>query len=244
MLNGIYDAHVHLGPSGEWLPYMEPSVTTDEVISAMDEHDVEKAVVFPNPLPGDKYPDVNEMISQAVDAHPKRLVGFGRVDPRRGMEAVKEVERCIDLGLEGIKLHPFVETYRPDHPNFSSLFDKIHDEGIALLTHTGGGFSSPGYMNKVLEEREDMNIILGHLNEGCISVADNYENVYADTSGTRVYMLEHACERIPEKVVFGSDFPYLNYIVQKSVVEASDIDDSIKERIFRKNLEEFLKGLK
>lgn len=238
----IYDAHVHLGPSGQWLPYVNPEVDAATVIDAMDGAGVKRAIVFPNPAPGDRYPLYNDMIADSVEAYPDRLMGFGRVDPRRGEEAIDEVHRCAERGLLGIKLHPFVETYRPDHPDFDPLFEAIYREDLIILTHTGPGFASPGYMKKVLEDREDMKIILGHLNEGCIPLSRDYENVYADTSGTRVYMLEYACQHIPEKIVFGSDYPYLNYRVQKTVVDAADISNSLKESIFHSNLKRLLKG--
>lgn len=237
----ILDAHVHLGPSGEWLPYMDPERDAQTVIAAMDEADIKKAIIFPNPVVGDRYPEMNDIIFEAVEEYPHRFIGFGRVDPRRGKEAVDEVKRCYDMGLAGIKLHPFVETYRPDHKNFEVLFDVIHEKDMIVLTHTGQGFASAGLMKPVLEEREDMKVILGHLNEGCISAAKKYDNVYVDTSGTRVYMLEYACHKIPDKIVFGSDYPYLNYRVEKTVVEAADIPDKEKENIFANNLKRLLR---
>ncbi|MFO8110847.1 MAG: amidohydrolase family protein [Thermoplasmata archaeon] len=238
----IYDAHVHLGPSGQWLPYLDPAVDSHTLVGAMDKHDIDKSIIFPNPASGDRYPEFNDIIADAVKEHSSRLIGFGRVDPRRGEEAVEEVYRCMDMGLIGIKLHPFVETYRPDHPDFARLFDVIYEGDMIVLTHTGGGFASPGLMKKVLQSREEMKIILGHLNEGCISLVKNYENVYVDTSGSRVYMLNYACETIPEGIVFGSDYPYLNYRVQKTVVDAADISFSLKEMIFSSNLKKLLKG--
>lgn len=238
-MEDIWDAHVHLGPSDEWLPYLDPAVELETLIEKMDENGIEKAVVFPNPCVGDEYPAMNDLIAKNVQEYPDRLIGFGRVDPRRKDEAVSEVERFA-ADLDGIKLHPFVETYRPDHPDFADLFDAVHEEDLVLLTHTGGNFSSPGHMKKVVEERPEMKVILAHLNEGCISVAEEFENVFVDTSGARVYLLEHAVEKIPDHLVFGSDFPYLNYRVQKEVIDAADITDEQKEKIFQKNLKGLL----
>ncbi len=240
----ILDAHVHLGPSGEWLPYLDPERDAETVLAAMDDADVDKAIIFSNPVVGDRYPEMNDIILEAVEEYPDRFIGFGRVDPRRGNEAIEELKRCDDMGLVGIKLHPFVETYRPDHPNFEKLFDAIHERDMIILTHTGQGFASAGLMKNVLEDREDMKVILGHLNEGCISAAEKYDNVYVDTSGTRVYMLEYACSEIPDKILFGSDHPYLNYKVQKTVVEAADISDSRKDKIFSDNLKGLLSDTK
>lgn len=236
----IFDAHVHLGPSGEWLPYLDPSLKIKDLIQAMDANEIKKAIVFANPCVGDRYPKMNDIIAEAVENFSDRLIGFGRVDPRREEEAVSEVERCVNMGLKGIKLHPYVETFRPDHPQFEKLFDTIYENDLILLPHTGNGFSAPGYWNTVLEDRPKMKVILGHLREGCISVAEEHENVFVDTSGTRVYLLEHAVEKIPDRIVFGSDHPYLNYEVQKTVVNAADIEEKQKKKIFKENLEDLL----
>ncbi len=242
-MEGIYDAHVHLGPSGEWLPYLDPEEDAESIIDAMDKACVQKSIIFPNPAVGDRYPELNDIIQASVEEYPDRFIGFGRVDPRRGDEAVGEVERCYDMGLKGIKLHPFVETFRPDHPNFHKLFDTIYEREMIILTHTGQGFASAGLMKKALEERKDMIIILGHLNEGCISMAERFDNVYIDTSGTRVYMLEYACQKVPDKILFGSDHPYLNYAVQKMVVEEARMSDEVRNGIFVDNLKGLLKAL-
>ena len=88
----ICDAHVHLGESGPWQPYMKPAIFIEELIGLFERFSVERAVVFPNPNVGDKYPETNDYIAGCVEKYPKRLVGFGRVDPRR-MDAINELER-------------------------------------------------------------------------------------------------------------------------------------------------------
>ncbi|MGA2768519.1 MAG: hypothetical protein ABSF24_09430 [Candidatus Bathyarchaeia archaeon] len=79
----ICDAHVHLGKSGPWQTYADPTIYVDDLIRLFDKHEIERAIVFPNPNVGDKYPQMNDYIAKSVQKHPKRLVGFGRVDPRR-----------------------------------------------------------------------------------------------------------------------------------------------------------------
>ena len=114
----IYDAHVHFGPSTQWVPYIDPVVSIEDVLEAMKQHFVKKSIVFPNPHVGDKYPELNDLMKDAQKRHPDRIIGFGRVDPRRGEEAVSEIKRMHELGLKGVKLHPYVECFRPDHPFF------------------------------------------------------------------------------------------------------------------------------
>lgn len=66
----ICDAHVHLRKSGPWQPYINPTIYLNELISLFDKYNVERA--------------------KSVSKHPKRLIGFGGVDPRR-RDTIKEL---------------------------------------------------------------------------------------------------------------------------------------------------------
>lgn len=235
MTRAIYDAHVHFGPSTQWVPYVNPVVSIDDVLERMGEHGIQKSIVFPNPHVGDRYPELNDLMSAAQKDNPEKIVAFGRVDPRRGQEAVDEIKRIHDMGLSGIKLHPYVECFRPDHPYFRDMFGEINDLDMTILIHTGTLFSSPGYLKEVLKEYPELKIILGHLQEGCIPLMGSFENVFSDTSGSRVKLLEYACESCEDKILFGSDYPYLSYRVQMEVVRAADIPDAVKNKIFGDN---------
>ncbi len=240
MTDAIFDAHVHFGPSTQWVPYIDPVVSIGDVLEEMEHHNIQKSVVFPNPHVGDRYPKLNDMVRDAESKHPSKIIGFGRVDPRRGEEAIEEIERIHGLGLRGVKLHPYVECFRADHPFFGNFFGKISELGMIILIHTGTMFSSPGYLKEVLKKYPDLTIILGHLQEGCISLMRQYEHVYADTSGCRVHLLEYAAESCEDKIMFGSDYPYLSHRVQMEVVRAAGISDNVRGKIFSANFEKLL----
>jgi predicted TIM-barrel fold metal-dependent hydrolase len=240
MSDTIFDAHVHFGPSTQWVPYVDPVVSIEDVLEKMKEHNVQKSIVFPNPHIGDKYPELNNIMASAQKDHPNEIIGFGRVDPRRANEAILELKRIREIGLTGVKLHPYVECFRPDHPFFENFWGSIHDLDLFVLIHTGTMFSSPGYLKPVLKKYPDLRIILGHLQEGCIGLMRDFENVFSDTSGSRVHLLEFATQTCEDKILFGSDYPYLSYRVQMEVVRASEISESAKEGIFSGNFKRFL----
>jgi predicted TIM-barrel fold metal-dependent hydrolase len=231
----IFDAHVHFGPSTQWVPYIDPVVSIEDVLEAMKQYSVEKSIVFPNPHVGDKYPELNDLMAESQKKYPDKIIGFGRVDPRRGEDAVTEIARIHELGLKGVKLHPYVECFRPDHPFFESFWGSINDLDLVVLIHTGSMFSSPGYLKPVLKKYPDLKMILGHLQEACISLMRDYPNVYSDTSASRVKLLEYATKTCQDKILFGSDYPYLSHRVQMEVVKAADIQDSLKKKIFAGN---------
>jgi predicted TIM-barrel fold metal-dependent hydrolase len=218
---------------------VDPVVSIEDVLVKMEEFNVKKSIVFPNPHVGDKYPELNDIMASAQKDHKESIIGFGRVDPRRGEEAQAELKRIKDLELTGVKLHPYVECFRPDHPFFGEFWGTINELELSILIHTGTMFSSPGFLKPVLKKFPELKIILGHLQESCISLMRDYENVYSDTSGCRVHLLEYAMETCQDKILFGSDYPYLSHRVQMEVVNASEISQEAKNRVFSANFRDF-----
>jgi len=233
----ICDAHVHLGKSGPWQPYMDPTIYVNDLIRLFDKYNVDRAIVFPNPNIGDKYPEMNDYIAESVKKYPKRLIGFGRVDPRR-QDAIKELIRIRKkLGLAGLKLHPFVECFRPDHPFFNKFFQKTNELGLPTLFHAADGFSSPGLITKIARKYPKLPIILGHLREATISALKECENTYVETSGTLPDFIELASDIDEDRILFGSDVPYYRYPTQIAVVEAAEIPQKKKNKILYDNFQ-------
>jgi predicted TIM-barrel fold metal-dependent hydrolase len=226
---------VHLGKSGPWQPYANPTIYANELIRLFDKYSVERAVVFPNPNVGDKYPEMNDYIAHCVEKYPKRLVGFGRVDPRRG-DASKELKRIKNnLGLAGLKLHPMVECFRPDHPFFKEFFKEVNELNLPILFHSGDGFSSPGLILKIAKKYPKLPIILGHLKESGVGALKECENVCVETSGTLPDLIELSVDIDEDRILFGSDVPYYRYPTQMAIVEAADISQKAKRKIFSEN---------
>lgn len=241
----VCDAHVHLGESGPWQPYHEPTIYVEDLLKLLDEFNVEKAIVFPNPNVGDRYPATNDYIATCEKKFPNRLIGFGRVDPRRGKEALEELVRIKEkLGLKGLKLHPMVECFRPDHSFFDGFFKKVNDLEMPVLIHTGEGFSSPGLAVKVAKKYPKITMILGHLKEGCIGALRECENVYVETSGAIPEFIEMAVDIDENRVLFGSDVPYYRYKVQLAVVDAANISEKAKRKLYYENFQKLTRDWK
>jgi len=233
----ICDAHVHLGKSGPWQPFINPTIYMDKLIRLFDKYNVEQAIVFPNPNVGDKYPEMNNYIAECVKKYPKRLIGFGRVDPRRD-DAIKELNRIkSSLGLTGLKLHPMVECFRPDHPFFKKFFQKTNKLNLPMLFHSGDGFSSPGLILKIAKKYPKLTMILAHLRESTINTLKECENVYVETSGTLPEFIELSVDINEDRILFGSDVPYYRYPVQIAIVEAAEISQKAKRKIFYENFQ-------
>jgi len=141
------------------------------------------------------------------------------------------------LKLTGVKLHPMVECFRPDHPFFNKFFQQASKLGLPILFYTGDGFSSPGLISKIAKKYPKLPIILGHLKEGALNTMEKFNNIYVETSGTLPDFIELAADIDENRILFGSDAPYYRYPTQIAIVEAAEISQRTKKKIFRENFE-------
>jgi len=94
-------------------PKVEPMAQTEEQFLAMlDSWDVEIAVLYnmdEETVSGLKGLS-NDYFAEVVSRHPERLRCFAGIDPHKGMDAVREVERSVrELGLHGVAMRPFMQ---------------------------------------------------------------------------------------------------------------------------------------
>lgn len=236
----INDCHIHMGLSGPWSPDFDPSVTVEDVMVVMKENNVKKAVVFPNPLPGSKYPKANDYIISCAREFPDRLIGFGRIDHRYGREIFPEIKRLASSGIKGIKLHPIVECFRPDHPYFFQVYDCIVKSNIKfVITHTDShnSLASAKYWSVIAKKFTKLNIVLAHLNKTCIPLLKEFSNIYVETSASSISFIEEACAIDSSRVMFGSDYPYQDYKRELAKVMNSRLSMREKEKVLYKNFD-------
>jgi predicted TIM-barrel fold metal-dependent hydrolase len=180
-------------------------------------------------------PDTNDYVASIVRAYPDQFIGFATVDPWKGKAAVAELERAVsELGLRGLKLHPIQQAFFPDDARFYPLYEKCQALRVPVLLHSGfaaAGAGMPGgaglklkhsrpipHIDDVAADFPDLTVIMAHpawpwIDEQ-IAVALHKPNVYIDLSGWAPRyipepLIREANGRLREKVLFGSDFPYL-----------------------------------
>jgi predicted TIM-barrel fold metal-dependent hydrolase len=178
--------------------------------------------------------------------YPERLIGFCRVDPRMGKMAIKEVERSVlTLGLRGLKLHPIMEVFTIDHEAILEVIQHAADLNIPILIHSGSSsYDSAVRFSKLAEKVRNTAIIIGHFSSypENVRVAKKHDNLYLETSGAVCpSQIADAVETIgAERILFGSDWPYLNIKFEMVKIEMADISKRDKELIFGRNAEKIL----
>ncbi len=82
----------------------------------------------------------NNDISEAIQEHPDRFIGFASVDPRKGERAVQELAFAIQsMGLHGLKLNPndYGGFLLNDRNLLYPLYEKACELKIPVSVHTG-----------------------------------------------------------------------------------------------------------
>lgn len=180
-------------------------------------------------------PDSNDYLAGIVKQYPGQFVAFASVDPWKGALAVAELERAVtQLGLLGLKLHPAAQAFEPNDTRFYPLYRKARNLGVPVLFHsgfTGHGAGTLGgggvklkytrpipYIDDIAADFPDLTIIMAHpawpwIDEQ-VAVALHKANVYVDLSGYAPRYLPEAVvreagTRLQDKVLFGSDYPFV-----------------------------------
>jgi predicted TIM-barrel fold metal-dependent hydrolase len=221
-------AQIRDGSIGRLLGEMDEAGIDKTVLLALD-----AGIAFHSNLTVREY---NDYVADIVRAHPDRIIGFAGIDPRRGKEAIVELERCVNIGLKGLKLWTLTGFY-PDDESYYPLYEKVAEFGIPMLIHTGMGppgtylkFNNPIYVDKVAVDFPNINIIMAHMGapawvEEAVTILIKNRNVYVDISAweptfkVAAFVLCQALTQIKaasgslRQVLFGTDWPLFTSIL-------------------------------
>jgi uncharacterized protein len=205
-------------------------------------------------------PVSNEEIAEAAAAHPDVLIPFASIDPWKGKAGARAARILIEShGIKGFKFHPNMQAFYPNDRHAYVLYEAIAEAGLPALFHTGqsgiglgqrggGGirlkYSNPLYVDDVAVDFPDMPIVLAHPSapwqDEAIAVAVHKPQVYIDLSGWSPkyfppQLVHHANTLLKEKVLFGSDFPFITPERWLADFELAGFRDEVKPLILKEN---------
>jgi predicted TIM-barrel fold metal-dependent hydrolase len=206
-------------------------VEAKDLLRVMDEDGVHKAVIFGFPWDDPNlYRRHNDYIMEAVERDKDRFVGFCAFSPL-SRDAPSEAERCLRQGLSGVGE---LAVYQSGLTNEVCLgLKEVMDVCAALdapiLLHAnepvgheyaGKAPMTLGQIYHFLKTYPLNRIVLAHWGGGIFfytlmkkEVRDAVKNVWFDTAASpylydpRIYKV--ASELVPDKVLFGSDYPLI-----------------------------------
>jgi predicted TIM-barrel fold metal-dependent hydrolase len=218
----IVDWHCHAGTGDGLTGPWDTRAPLTRYLRRADAAGVTHTVLFA-PFASD-YAVANREVARIVAAVPSRFVGFAFVDPQRDRGRVHQMvaEAVRRHGFRGIKVH------RHDARITREVCEAARAWRLPVLYDVMGDVATVGL---IAGEYPDVPFVIPHLG----SFADDWRaqtafldhlvrtpNVFTDTSGVRRFdVLVEAVRRAgPEKILFGTDGPWLHPGVELAKIRA------------------------
>ena len=78
---------------------------------------------------------LNDHIAEIVERYPTRFVGLGTVPMQDPKLAIKELERCMKIGLSGIQIGSHINDWNLSEPALFPVFEAAAELGAAIFVH-------------------------------------------------------------------------------------------------------------
>lgn len=226
--------------------------TLTEMIAMMDEAGVGISVLCSGYGGVDDVDDVGWVLD-AHEKHPDRFLVSHAVDPRRGMDAVREVEAMVtqhDCRL--IRMVGFEIGLPYTDPAYYPIFAKCVELDVPVGLNVGipgpliaGLVQHPIAIDTICAFFPDLKIIMQHGGEPwidiCVKLLLKWPNVFYMTSAfapKRVpgQILHLANSRGADKIMWASDFPLLTFSrCASEIAEMSFRDEERRQKFAREN---------
>lgn len=206
-------------------------------------------IVYSVALKPEQVHSINDFIAEQCTAHPE-FIGFATL--HQDMEdPAAEIDRVIDLGLKGIKLHPDSQGVDMDDPRLMAMYEMIEGR-LPVVMHCGDyryDYSHPRRMKHVLNTFPDLVVNAAHFGGWSIfDLAVEYlenERCFLDMSSAQEFLGPRRTEELTriygtDRLMFGSDFPMWDPRKEYEMYERLPFSDDEKDGLFHGNAERFL----
>ncbi len=242
----IIDAHLHIGEPGL---FFAPQTSTEHLLRAMDSLGIAAAICVDHRSLNEGCGATLPALREVFERSGRRINYLGVFHPGRSEECLAALTRALKWpGFAGIKLHPSFHHLPADDQAYEPIWHFAAEHHLPLLTHSWSvssynpaqQLSIPTRFERYVQAFPQVRLVLGHAGGrgrerlDAMRMAAEYPRVYLDISGDVFCyrLLETLLDTVPaEKILFGSDYPWLDIRANLTRVLLSDIDDPAKEAI-------------
>jgi len=240
----IIDSHAHLGSfSGFPIRYNK----IQEIVNTMRSFGIKKMCV--SHLFAITYDtrEGNEMTQNEIKDYSDLFFFGGILDPRKSETEIAKEYYDIDPKVTmWNELHPAMHQYHISGKGYRIILDLIKNNPKPVLFHTDESdkYSKPGQMEELIKSYPEIKFIIGHSGnviggfEIAVEIAKKYDNAFLDSTYSRNYFgqMKWMINKVgAEKILFGSDMPFLNGAIQIGKLYESGITDNDRQKIFHDN---------
>ena len=167
-------------------------------------------------------------------------------------EIASEVEKRIENGIYGIKLHPDFQMFKADGEACFNIAE-VAEGRLPILFHAGDkryDYSSPQRIANLARNFPRLTVIAAHFGGysdwQSTDAYEGLENVYFDTSSTLAFLPSEDAARLihrfgADRFLFGTDYPMWRADDEIKRVKALKLGADAEEMIFHVNAERVLK---
>ncbi len=226
------------------------TATLENLRRSMDKAGVDKMVCLPVP------PYVTfEDLKRAAEIDPG-VIPFTGVDFTREYDIQEALSADVAAGARGLKLHPIIQKEPLNSKRTFDVVEAFGAHGLPVLFHSGVSSYYLGEemtRNQVMSHGEihyardlvaafpKVNFVSGHAGlfqvEDTMTMLGGFSNVYVDVTIQPPANIRKLIEVFgPERVLYGSDWPWGNHIPAiKTVRKACNGDKALEKLIFHEN---------
>jgi uncharacterized protein len=222
----IIDAHCHAGLGDGLTGPWDTRAPLGDYLRRAASAGISRTILLP--AFHSDYQAANRSLARIVRAGAGRFIGFAMVHPDRDAGRVARlVGTAVNAyGFRGIKVH------RHDAPISREICESARSHGLPILYDVMGDTAQ---VELLAAEYPGVRFIIPHLGSFAddwrahLSLIDQlvrYPNVYADTSGVRRfdYLVQAVRRAGPDKLIFGSDGPFLHPGLELAKVKALGLE--------------------
>lgn len=257
--------YIELDPSFAVL-YSKPEAkiaTAEELIASMDEAGIDISVILNYGWTTHELClETNDYILESVARYPRRLVGFGAVQPQSPQAAVAEIERCAKAGIKGVgELRPDMQLFDlTDEVVMAPLVEALKKNGLIMLIHAsepvghdypGKGSITPDTLYPFITSFPELKLVCAHWGGGLPfyslmpEVKKAMGNVFFDTAASPLLYSPQVYQQVVQlvggdRILFGSDYPLLAPGRLLKEIEEAGLPPETKELILGGNARRLL----
>lgn len=221
--------------------------TIRSLVESMEKAGIDKSVVCPVATKKEQVRGINDWIMSVDD---NRIIPFGSLFPDMA-DVDDEVKRLVDNGVKGVKLHPDYQKFFVDDESVFPIYEACVKHGLIILFHAGFDIglpepvhAPPDKLAAVVERFKGLTVIAAHMGGHLMwDQVENYllgKELYLDTA----YFLSDLTEQRflslmrshgTEKVLFASDFPWLDQYEAVQALNAWSFTDEERRLVGGEN---------
>lgn len=236
-------------------------LSLEKMIERMSAADIEHAflIAAKSGRPGLKgcYHMPPQVVADAVAQHPRHFSGLVGIDPFTGMDGVRELEYAVkELGFIGAHLYPHWFELAPDHAKYYPFYAKCCELNIPIQMQVGQSLvyskdfpcrsvGRPIALDAVACDFPELKLIGIHVGipwtDEMIAMAWKHENVFigCDAHSPKYWpdtFVHYINSYGQDKVIFGTDFPVLDFVRTIEEIRALDFKPGVLEKLLRNNV--------